>query len=85
MKLTYTAKGTIPFKHLRPGDCFCFPYNLNELCMLTDNVEENENSCFYNHPAYVELDDGTSYYQVDMNEEVVPMDAKVVVMGRKDL
>ena len=82
MKLKYTAQGTIPFKDLRPGDCFCFPYNLDVLCILTDNVEQDKNSCFYDHPTYVELDDGTSYYQVDMDEEVVPMDAKVVVAGR---
>lgn len=85
MKLTYTAQGTIPFKDLRPGDCFCFAYNLNELCMMTDNVEQDESSCFYNSPIYVELEDGTSCHQVNMDEEVVPMDAKVVVVGRKDV
>lgn len=85
MKLTYTTQGTVAFKDLHPGDCFCFAYNLNEIYLMTDNVEQDESSCCYNTPIYVDLEDGTSYHQVNMDEEVVPMDAKVVVMGRKDV
>ena len=84
MKLTYTAQGAVPFKDLRHGDCFCFAHNLNDLYLMTDNVEQDEGSCFYNTPIYVDLEDGTSYHQVNMDEEVVLMDAKVVVVGRKN-
>ena len=84
MELKYVVNGTVAFSDLHCGDCFCLTYKPDKLYMLTDRENEEEDSCLFGCRMYVDLENGNTYYQTNDNEEVVLMDAKVVVAGRKD-